>query len=281
MSSKFVEETSEDNVNDDTTSDQLEVGNISDFEPVKAAPKEVKAEPPVSESKDDDDDVPEKYKGKSAKEIARMHMEVEKALGRQGSEVGELRRIVDDFVKSQANKKPDQTVNDEVEDEVDFFTDPQKAIDKAIAKHPKIREAEEVTSNMRKAEALANLKANHPDFQEIITSPAFAEWIGNSKVRQELFVRADQRFDTDAANELLSNWKERAQVVERTKAVEAQERNNAVKAASTGSTKGSSEPASKKRFRRSDIIDLMTRDPDRYMALEPEIMKAYAEKRVY
>ena len=282
MSSNFVEETSEDNVNHDTTSEQLEVGNIDDFEPAKAEPhKEVKAEPPVSESKDDDDDVPEKYRGKSAKEIARMHMEVEKALGRQGSEVGELRRIVDDFVKSQANKKPDQNVNDEVEEDVDFFTDPQKAIDRAIAKHPKIREAEEVTSNMRKAEALANLKANHPDFQEIIASPQFAEWVGKSRVRQELFVRADQRFDTDAANELLSNWKERAQVVERTKAVEAKERNNAVKAASMGSTQGSSEPASKKRFRRSDIIDLMTRDPDRYMALEPEIMKAYAEKRVY
>ena len=278
MTAKFVEHINEDNVNDDTTSDKLEVGNMDDFTPAK----EVKsATPPASAPQDDDDDIPEKYRGKSAKDIARMHVEAEKALGRQGSEVGELRRIVDDFVKSQSNKLPEQNVNDTLDDEVDFFTDPQKAVDRAIAKHPKMREAEQVTANMRKAEALANLKANHPDFQEIVTSPNFAEWIGKSKVRQELFVRADQRFDADAAHELLGNWKERAQVVERTKAVEVKERSNAVKAASTGASHGSSETASKKRFRRSDIIDLMNRDPDRYMALEPEIMKAYAEKRVY
>lgn len=281
MTAKFVEHTNEDNVNDDTTSEQLEVGNIDDFgKPHKEEPPK-SAEPPASSAQDDDDELPEKYRGKSAKEIARMHAEAEKALGRQGSEVGELRRIVDDFVKSQANKLPEKTVADEVEDEVDFFVDPQKAIDKAIAKHPKIREAEQVTANMRKAEALATLKANHPDFQEIISSPSFAEWVGKSRVRQELFVRADQRFDADAAHELLSNWKERAQAVERTKQVEMQERTNAVKAASTGSSQGSSEPAAKKRYRRADIIDLMNRDPDRYMALEPEIMKAYAEKRVY
>jgi len=282
MTAKFVEHTNEDNVNDDTTSEQLEVGNIDDFgktaTKVEEQPKS--AEHPAGAAQDDDE-LPEKYRGKSAKEIARMHAEAEKALGRQGSEVGELRRIVDDFVKSQANKLPEKTVADEGEDEVDFFTDPQKAIDKAIAKHPKIREAEQVTASMRKAEALANLKATHPDFQEIVTSQSFADWIGKSKVRQELFVRADQRFDAEAANELLSNWKERAQAVERTKQVEMKERTNAVKAASTGSSQGSSEPASKKRYRRTDIIDLMNRDPDRYMALEPEIMKAYAEKRVY
>jgi len=34
-----------------------------------------------------------------------MHQEAEKALGRQGSEVGELRRIVDDFVRSQSVKQ--------------------------------------------------------------------------------------------------------------------------------------------------------------------------------
>ena len=46
-------------------------------------------------------DIPDKYQGKAIQDIVQMHQEAEKLLGRQSSEVGELRKIVDDFVKSQ------------------------------------------------------------------------------------------------------------------------------------------------------------------------------------
>jgi hypothetical protein len=130
------------------------------------------------------------------------------------------------------------------------------------------------------AEILNALKANHPDYTEIIKDSSFVDWIGKSKVRQELFSRADRNYDYDAANELLSTWKERKQVVAQSQAVEQVQRKQAVKSASTGSIKGSGEPASKKTYRRSDIIELMQKDPDRYQALAPEIMQAYAEGRV-
>ena len=235
------------------------------------------ATPEAEPVQDDEDDIPEKYKGKSVKDIVRMHQEAERAIGKQGSEVGELRRIVDDFVKAQTVT---QQQAPEVEDEVDFFTDPDKAIAKAIEKHPKVRQAEELNLQMRRAEALANLKTAHPDFTEVVQDGSFAEWIGKSKVRQELFSRADRNFDFDAANELLTTWKERKQVVSQSEAVEKMERKQAIKSASTGSTKGSGETASKKTYRRADIINLMRTNPDRYEQLAPEIMQAYAEGRV-
>ena len=230
------------------------------------------------EPEDTEDDIPEKYKNKSVKDIVRMHQEAERAIGKQGSEVGELRRIVDDFVKAQTVTQKQQAP--EVEDEVDFFTDPDKAIARAIEKHPKVREAEQLSVNMKKAEALANLKAAHPDFEQVIQSPAFGEWVVKSKVRQELFSRADRQFDFDAAHELLSTWKERQGVVDQSVAVERQQRKQSVKSASTGSTKGSGETSSKKTYRRADIIELMRTNPDRYEQLAPEIMQAYAEGRV-
>ena len=233
-------------------------------------------EEPVQE--DDEDDIPEKYQGKSVKDIVRMHQEAERAIGKQGSEVGELRRIVDDFVKAQTVTKQQQAP--EVEDEVDFFTDPDRAIARAIEKHPKVRQAEELNVQMKRAEALANLKTAHPDFNEVVQDGSFAEWIGKSKVRQELFSRADRNFDFDAANELLSTWKERKQVVSQSEAVEKVQRKQAVRSASTGATKGSGETASKKTYRRADIIELMRTNPDRYEQLAPEIMQAYAEGRV-
>ena len=252
--------------------DDEEYSPIDEGDEEQATPEE---EP---EQEDTEDDIPEKYRGKSVKDIVRMHQEAERAIGKQGSEVGELRRIVDDFVKAQTVTKQQQAPV--VEEEVDFFTDPDKAIARAIERHPKVRQAEELSSQMKKAEALANLKSAHPDFTEVVQDDNFAQWVNKSKVRQELFSRADRNYDFDAANELLSTWKERNQVVNQTKEVEKVQRKQAVKTASTGSTKGSGETASKKNYRRADIIELMRRDPDRYEAMAPEIMQAYAEGRV-
>ena len=247
-------------------------------EELESQEQEPEQEIPETEPPDEEDDIPEKYKGKSVKDIVRMHQEAERAIGKQGSEVGELRRIVDDFVKAQTVTKQQQAP--EVEEEVDFFTDPDKAIARAIEKHPKVRQAEELSAQMKKAEALANLKSAHPDFTEVVNDGSFAEWVNKSKVRQELFSRADRSYDFDAANELLTTWKERTQVVNQTKAVEQVQRKQAVKNASTGSSKGSGETASKKTYRRADIIELMRTNPDRYQALSDEIMAAYAEGRV-
>ena len=248
-----------------------ELASFEEQEPTQETPEE-------PQQQDDEDDIPEKYKGKSVKDIVRMHQEAERAIGKQGSEVGEHRRIVDDFVKAQTvtqqQKAPD------VEEEVDFFTDPEKAIASAISKHPKVQQAEQMAVRTAQAEILNALKTNHPDYTEIIKDSSFVDWIGKSKVRQELFSRADRNYDYDAANELLSTWKERKQVVAQSQAVEQVQRKQAVKSASTGSIKGSGEPASKKTYRRSDIIELMQKDPDRYQALAPEIMQAYAEGRV-
>jgi len=247
-------------------------------EELESQEQEPEQETPETEPPDEEDDIPEKYKGKSVKDIVRMHQEAERAIGKQGSEVGELRRIVDDFVKAQTVSKQQQAPD--VDEEVDFFTDPEKAIAKAISKHPKVQQAEQMAVRTAQAEILNALKANHPDYTEIIKDSSFVDWIGKSKVRQELFARADRNYDYDAANELLSTWKERKQVVAQSQAVEQVQRKQAVKSASTGSIKGSGEPASKKTYRRSDIIELMQKDPDRYQALAPEIMQAYAEGRV-
>ena len=247
-------------------------------EELESQEQEPEQETLESKPPDEEDDIPEKYKGKSVKDIVRMHQEAERAIGKQGSEVGELRRIVDDFVKAQTVSKQQQAPD--VDEEVDFFTDPEKAIAKAISKHPKVQQAEQMAVRTAQAEILNALKTNHPDYTEIIKDSSFVDWIGKSKVRQELFARADRNYDYDAANELLSTWKERKQVVAQSQAVEQVQRKQAVKSASTGSIKGSGEPASKKTYRRSDIIELMQKDPDRYQALAPEIMQAYAEGRV-
>ena len=244
---------------------------------ISTAEPEAKAEEPVVQEQAEED-VPEKYRGKSAKEIAQMHMEAEKLIGRQGSEVGELRRVVDDFIKTQTTAK--QQLQSEPDEEVDFFADPKRAVEKAIENHPKIREAEKLSSEMAAAKAFNELKARHPDFQEVVADPAFQNWVAASKVRAELFVRADRSFDYDAGDELLSIWKERKQAAQQTVSAEKEVRSQAVKAATTTVSSGSDEAPSKKIYRRADIIKLMQTDPDKYDMMQNEIMAAYREGRV-
>ena len=208
-----------------------------------------------------------------------MHQEAEKLLGRQSSEVGELRRVVDDYISSQTQlTAPQQYV--EPEDDIDYFTDPQAAVNRAIENHPKIREAQEYSAQYKKQSSLATLNNKHPDMQEILKDPKFAEWIQASKIRTKLFVDADQRYDAEAADELFSLWKERKAVAQQTVQVEKQARKQQIKAANTGNTRGSAEGSRRKVYRRADIIKLMRTDPERYQALSEEILRAYSEGRV-
>jgi hypothetical protein len=241
---------------------------------------EIQQEPEAQvEQPQEEPDLPEKYQNKSLEEVVQMHQEAEKLLGRQSSEVGELRKVVDDYISTQIQPQaPQQYV--EPEDDIDYFTDPQGAVNRAIENHPKIREAEQYTAQYKKQSSLATLQSRHPDMQDILSDTGFSEWIKASKIRTQLFVQADQQYDADAADELFTLWKERKTVAQQTANVEKQARKQSLKAANTGNARGSAEGSRKKVYRRADIIKLMKNDPDRYQALSDEIMAAYAEGRV-
>ena len=254
--------------------DQLDTQDTTEDtqEPVEAA----------QEAPEETPEIPEKYRGKSVEDLVQMHQELEKFSGKQSTEVGELRRLVDDHIQTQLSQQqaPQQQPEDDDEDDVDFFVDPKTAVSRAIDNHPKIREAQAYTEQAKKQAALAQLQQNHPDMEQVLQDPKFAEWIKASKVRTRLFVEADQQYDYDSAHELLSLWKEKNTVVQQTAQAEKAARKTAVKSASTGGARGSSENVRKKIYRRADIIKLMKNDPERYQMMSEDILKAYSEGRV-
>jgi hypothetical protein len=261
---QLVDERSEEEVNNET------VDTLDTEDTVESPEEEVAQEEPS---------VPEKYQNKSLQEVVQMHQEAEKLLGKQSSEVGELRKVVDDHIQTQLAQQQ-APVQQQEEDDTDFFVDPKTAVSRAIENHPSIKEAEQATQQYKKQTALAQLQSKHPDMNTIVQDAKFAEWIKGSKIRTQLFVQADQAFDYDAADELFSLWKERASVAQQTVAVEKQARKQQVKSASTGNARGTGQGSRKKVYRRADIIKLMKTDPDRYAALSEEIFQAYADGRV-
>ena len=222
-----------------------------------------------------EDDLPAQYKGKSTDEIIKMHQEAESRLGKQGEEVGQYRKIIDDFILKQTkSNEPEEA------EEIDFFADPDKAVEHKIANHPTLKQLEQLGVQMQQSQTLSALQQKHPDLKEIATSPEFQNWVTGSKVRQQLYEQANSQYNYDAADELFSTWKEIRNVAKQTVEVERKERKQALNAASTGGASGSTEAPSKKIYRRADIIELMRTNPKRYQSMSDEIMRAYQEGRV-
>ena len=232
----------------------------------------------TEETKQEESTIPEKYQNKSVEDIVRMHQEAEKLLGRQSSEVGELRKIVDDFIKTRADEAKKESVNNNSDTEVDFFDNPQEAVNKAISSNEEMLKMKELLEKQQQQEVLNKISNAHPDYVEIVKDSSFVDWVKGSPVRLELLQRAD-KYDFDSANELLSSWKERKEFVSKAKEVNEQDRKQQIKAATTGG-KGSAEPPSRKIYKRSDIVNLMIKDPERYKANVDEFDRAYREGRV-
>jgi hypothetical protein len=229
------------------------------------------------------EELPEKYRGKSAIEIAKMHQEAEKLIGRQANEVHEVRSLADQLLKQQLDSKAKEAKPLEESLEEDFFADPASAVNRQVEKHPAVLEARQAALEMKRMKTAQQLSTKHPDFATIASDAGFQDWVKSSAIRLNLFAKADAEFDFESADELLSTYKELKQIkqqnqVQQSVAVESKSQEQAMKAATVDV--GGAGETSRKVYRRADLIKLRITDPDRYMQLSDEIMAAYAEGRV-
>ena len=248
-------------VPDSTAAGQTETANVSE---------------PVEE-------LPEKYRGKSAIEIAKMHQEAEKLIGRQANEVHEVRSLADQLLKQQLDSKAKEAKPIEESLEDDFFADPASAVNRQVEKHPAVLEARQAALEMKRMKTAQQLSTKHPDFATIASDSGFQDWVKSSAIRLNLFAKADAEFDFESADELLSTYKELKQIKQQNQNVqsanvESKAQEQAMKAATVDV--GGAGETSRKVYRRADLIKLRMTDPDRYMQLSDEIMQAYAEGRV-
>jgi hypothetical protein len=223
-------------------------------------------------------ELPKKFQGKSSTEIAEAYENLEKELGRKGQEIGELRKLTDSYLQSQISTQAETTTTSEP---ADFYDNPEQAVRQIIDNHPRFKEMKEQNEKQTASLTAQQLEKAHPDFQEVIGDGGFQEWVNGSKIRQRLYKEADS-YDFDAADELLTNWKER-QMISKTQEVnegKKVKRDTAMKAGEAMSNASGESTAGKKIYRRADLIRLKQTDPRRYEDLADEIYQAYADGRV-
>jgi len=229
--------------------------------------------------------VPEKYKGKSLDQIVKMHQEAEKLIGRQAQEVGEVRKLADELIKQQLNSNKQDTQPRVEDNEIDYFADPDRAVNHAVENNPVVKQLREQSELAAKQQVVASLQQQYPDYLNIVQTEDFANWVKSSKVRTNLLIDAEN-YNLDAAQELLETYtaikgikaqnaqKVDAALVEDSKATRSQTlRSAAVQKGGTGEV-------GKPIYKRVDLIRLRMTDPNRYNDMQDEIMQAYNEGRV-
>lgn len=194
---------------------------------------------------------------------------LERALTRQGHELGEQRKLIDRVLLTQVQPK---------EEKADFFANPDLAVDQRIASNPAIQALAHNAENLKKQTMVSTLKAKHPDYQEVVKNDDFQKWVGESRVRTDLFLRADKGYDFDCADELLGTWKDRQTIAKTAQAQEQskQSTDEALKTAKVNT--GNAGVAGKKNFSRMDLMRLKTSDPEKYNSLN--VSQLYAQGRV-
>lgn len=220
-------------------------------------------------------ELPEEYKGKSIKEIVQLAESRKSIIGKQGNEIGEIRKLADELIKSSLTQKPKEQ---ETQQEVDFFENPKEAMRLAVEANPVVKNAAQYAAIAQQELAKQRLQQLHPDYGQILKDDGFAEWIKASPIRTDLLRKADA-FDVNAANELFSTFKE-LKAVRQAKVTEADDANRKQTLKAAAVDTGGAGETSRKVYRRADLMNLRIRNPAKYEAMYDEIMQAYADGRV-
>ena len=249
----------------------------------EATTEEVTQEAQAEETPQPEPTIPEKFAGKSTEELVEMYQNVEKMMGKQASEVGEQRKLIQSLMESQ-NRAAEATPNVEEPTNLDddFYTDPTQAVNKAIENHPELVEARKERIIQQQQHQVGVLEKAYPDWQERVATKEFQDWVGSSEIRTEMFRKADSDYRPDYAIELFDMF-DKVNMIDKTKEVqkaESQKRDKALKATTTETRSTSESIGGKKVYRRADLINLQVTDPNRYASLADEIQSAYAEGRV-
>jgi len=234
-------------------------------------------------------ELPDKFRNKSMEEVVNMYQNLEKEFGRKGNEVGELRKLTDELLQLEIQqKKQNQERVSSKEEQIsddDWFTSPKEATDKYLQNSGLAKEVEQLKEKLTsrdREEAHKAFVEKHPDYQDLAQKEDFQTFVKDSKYRLDLAQKADQ-YDYEAANELFDLYKairsNSGASNEDNGADKVQQQQEARKRATLEGTSNRSK-GTKKVYRRADLIKMKMNDPERYMAMQDEIMQAYSDGRV-
>lgn len=261
-------------------------------EQAKAAEDAAKAAEATTEQGDpavepSEDELPEKFRGKSMKDLVDAYRNLETELGRKNNEVGMIRKLADELIGVRATErqmaqenqpKPQPLTTDTL------LANPEDAII-GVVRREALSKQEELESKVQTLEERLLTEAfekKHPGFQQTMVSQEFGTWLQKSEYRKRLGYRAAQG-DFEAADELFGLYEEAKAAAPATTTTESRpSARQATLARSGGSAAGGVVPSAegKKIFTRTELMEMRINRPEEFDQRQEEILAAYREKRV-
>lgn len=222
--------------------------------------------------------------------VLSSYTSLESQYGRMANDLGHQRKLTDRLLDLKRESdlsrstpaKPKLTPDE-------LLSKPDEALDRFLDARDAARESEvqQRVVTLEQQLAAKALIDKHPDWQIVAQEPEFVQWVQASPFRARLGAQVAQQQDWSAADELLSEYKERKQATKPAAApAPAQEDAAQLEAARKASLEGgnNSGGASKpgKVYRRVDLLELKMRRPEVYYddGFQAEILRAYSEGRV-
>jgi len=248
----------------------------------------------------DGEDVPEKLRGKSVRDLLTILRDQEQHIGRQANEVGTLRKLVDQALEIKAPGHASRTAREETPQEEQLnadslLNDPLGSVSR-VAKAT-TKPLEDRLAQIEARERHQEFLAAHPSAMSDVNDQAFVSWIQGNKARAKLGMKAfpqGQTPDFEAADDLWSLWEEHKAATAQTSR-ETQDEDSAPTPSKPApkaqaapkllSGAGGREPGtgkSQRIFSKAKLIKMQAEDPTSYYdeAFQAELMKAYREGRV-
>lgn len=227
---------------------------------------------------EDNEDILPRFKGKTAAEISRAYAELEALNGRLSNEVGDYRKMAREYLFGDDSKaSKDKNVSKRVLTDEDFLEKPSEAVDSVVSDkiNPVLERLEKVDTSLR----IAEFQRKNPDYMDIAADPGFHEWVKASPYRTKQYQRADA-MDFEAADELMSGYREIKQLTSKNESNSKNIRQKNLRKVSSEKSSSAGSSGKKKIWSSAYLINLKITNPDKYNALQPEIMEAYKEGRV-
>lgn len=134
-------------------------------------------------------------------------------LGTLRNEVGKYQTAFDQYLLGD-NPTPTQEQTPFRVTSDDLFEKPDEVINQAVENHPAIRAMKEAEERRKQEElmtAQAQFQQKHPNYQETVQDPTFAEWVRTNPARVQLAQQADG-YDFNSADVLFSLWEQEQQL---------------------------------------------------------------------
>jgi hypothetical protein len=269
-------------VDDDNVMDQVEDSKLVTQLQEESTPTEQHTE--EKDAQTAEPALPEKFRNKSVEDVVESYQNLEKQYGKQGNEMGELRKLADSLIQKNLHESNTQSSAEALEDELsedDFILNPVDAVKRVV--EDALRPVKQELTRAQSDQTMQRVLSAHPDVESIVSSAQFEKWIMDSKPRQEMWLKANSG-DFDYADEMLTQYKalnsNKDLEYQATIQIAKEEELRAATAVSKGNSSEAISTTGKPVYRRSELMRLKMSDPARYAQLGTEITQAYAEGRV-